>query len=409
MATSAASLSDGPVNLLFRQAIASSVDDATTDSSDSVLSLPIDLIIAHDPSADTACFRLRVYLNLRSSPSGQQKKESVNLLLEPEHISSITYEELDVLPDNVSFKMKTRGAKKWSGRINCLKFALAPPSSIIVPHQDIMPSGALHARTWKNLRSLSQHHELCVYFTADSQAMPQLSKIREAASHGRLKSSPKHFDIVTLYNGRGGMIFEPDGKQPVASSSRPAGFSAPAPAHAHAPPDDLDASTESPPSYDELGPGPPSPPRLSSRKRARTSSSGADGQEHHSQAPWAEFYKQAAEMEVRLEKVIKEAAESEARLRKRLEDVEAANERLSERLQEGSTAANEQLKVEMMEYADDRLEQVRGEIEDLVDVRIDDCKTDIRCDVQDEIDEKFEQAQEDIKEKLQSWGASLAF
>lgn len=462
---STASISDKPIKLNFKQAVVSFVDNDSKPNTSPVL--PVDLLVTFDASARTACFRLRTaHLDLRASLSTSQvTKRPINILIQPEHIVSLVNTHLESAPEGIASAPNI----VFPGEVFCWRFTLAQPSTIIVPRlQEIVPTNDSHARTWESIRLFAQHNEFSIYLDASSrlQSAPQLSTICELASARLLQSSSKHFNIATLYRGEGGIVYVlSQEKAAAASSSPPSGSPQGRTTRTTAASPDNDAAqTQSPPSYDELGPGPPSPPRQPARKRPRVSSStAAAGQEKHEHprtagaaAEWGDILARAAEAESRLRAAIEDATASNVQLRKRAEDADETSMRLQKRAEDAeaviarlqektrdleetnirllkrvqdSEAANTRLqewlggaaqdldaangrqllKEELVDYVDSRIEEARGELEDLMDVRIDESRTDLRCELQDEVEERLKQAEEEIKETLQSQGVTLFF
>lgn len=416
--------SSGPINLRIRHAVVSSAANAPDQSL--AVNLPVDLLVAFDPTAMTAIFRLRAELGVQSLPlQNRNSQTTVYLAIAPERVASLVQDWPATLPKHVAVAAPTRliGAKTPP---MCWHFTLKRAGSVLVPReQSIVPRGEADARTWDAFRRLTECHTFAVYFDPAQVQQPTsaLSSLCEVATSGKLKSSPKHLDLGTLYNGRGAVSLdrsgEDFGEDEVGATSR----SSTRPTHS-AILDIDDASTASPPSYDELGPRPPSPPHHP-RKRLRTSSSAfiqSEGRLEDDEIAEAangltKLLDRAAQAQETLTRAVERAAAAEERLQSRITELEATNIRLRERLQEITThiAQSDQsldqteFRNEMTEYVDGRLEEVRDEIEDILDVRIDDAKIEIKLELQEEVEERLKQAEEEIKETIQQRRISLVF
>lgn len=429
MATFTPDSKDSPaINFRIKHAVVST-SSANAPGPNLAVNLPVDLLVAFDPAAGTAIFRLRTELGVRPLHIHIQNRNvqtTVYLAIEPERIACLVQERPATLPEYVTSAAPARLTGAKNPPLVCWRFALNRLGSILVPReQNIDPWGEADARAWDTFRRLAQQYDFAVYFDPAhvQQSASTLSSICEAASSGKLKSSPRHLDLATLYNGRGAVVFDDrsstkDAGQEEAGASE-SSRSPVRPKHAAIPEID-DASTASPPSYDELGPAPPSPPHRP-LKRPRTEE-GPESPGYHEIIEKAanglsKLLDQAAAAQESLARAVERAATTEERLQARIAEVEAANVRLRERVQElmahiaqsDQSLEQSELKIEMTEYVDGRLEEVRSEIEDILDVKIDDAKLEIKLELQEEVEERLKQAEEEIKETIQQRSISLVF
>ncbi|KAK8082116.1 hypothetical protein PG996_000897 [Apiospora saccharicola] len=129
-----------------------------------------------------------------------------------------------------------------------LKFHLKEPVQVIVPGQvPLKPKKPATDTVVKALESMTTALGITVYLEHTTLSKARLGSIAELIQSGLSRPVPRYGDLHRLYKGMGGSILPT-----VANSERP----------------DSEvtelAQADSPPSYDEIGPGPPMPPPVGS-------------------------------------------------------------------------------------------------------------------------------------------------
>lgn len=189
-------------------------------------------------STNDAFFKLRRTLTLKAAPS---TKTPLFVFIPPEQIDRLELvEPATAEPGAASHDAEAR--KRLGSDITCLRFALKRPAVLIGPEDlDLTPKNKASGIVLDSLRSLAHHDSLVVYFARNVVSQARLKSLCEAANNGILKSILRQADLTSLYRGKGGHVITVAGA-PVAASNEP----------------------DSPPSYDELGPGPPPAPSYES-------------------------------------------------------------------------------------------------------------------------------------------------
>lgn len=183
------------------------------------------------PSASAASFRLRAPIMLKGLG---RKITPFFLFISPERVQSLVYsgpEETQV-PDDVQRQLGSSG-------VVSLRFTLTQPADLIAPpHSPVVPKKKAYWDILDSLKLLSQEINLVIYLKQEQELSGEsVTSLCQALSAGKLTTSTPHTDISRLYDGKGGKILT------VSDFEMPASV-----------------ITESPPSYDELGPPPPAPP-----------------------------------------------------------------------------------------------------------------------------------------------------
>ncbi|KAK7970672.1 hypothetical protein PG988_009745 [Apiospora saccharicola] len=137
---------------------------------------------------------------------------------------------------------------KLGSNLTRLKFHLKEPVQVIVPGQvPLKPKKPATDTVVKALESMTTALGITVYLEHTTLSKARLGSIAELIQSGLSRPVPRYGDLHRLYKGMGGSILPT-----VANSERP----------------DSEvtelAQADSPPSYDEIGPGPPMPPPVGS-------------------------------------------------------------------------------------------------------------------------------------------------
>ncbi|KAK7951414.1 uncharacterized protein PG986_007142 [Apiospora aurea] len=155
----------------------------------------------------------------------------------PHHISSLEWTFGDATANPVA-------QSKLGGNLTRLQLRLNEPAQVIVPDQvPLKPKKPATATVVKALESLTTALDLTIYLEHTTLSKARLGSLAEAIRSGLSRPVARYGDLHRLYKGMGGSIL------PVIANPDNAVSDVPAPARA-----------DSPPSYDEIGPGPPMPP-----------------------------------------------------------------------------------------------------------------------------------------------------
>ncbi|KAJ4418110.1 hypothetical protein N0V82_005773 [Gnomoniopsis sp. IMI 355080] len=197
-----------------------------------------------------AFFKLRRTVILKAAAS---TKTPLFIFILPERIKSLDVVELAAAEPGVGGSGE-EARKRLGSDIVCLRFVLTRPADLVGPKLlDLTPKNKAAGNVLDSLRSLVRQDNLTIYLPRNVLSQARLTSLCEAANKGILKSIARQADLTSLYRGKGGQILVED-EPAVAASTEP----------------------DSPPSYDELGPGPPTAPfndsGETSKKRRRRSS-----------------------------------------------------------------------------------------------------------------------------------------
>lgn len=196
-------------------------------------------------SHNEAFFKLRSTVTLKASAPA---KTPFFVFIQPERIKLLQSDGFG--PDEAEQALHAEAARKKLGTNTvCLRFVLTKPADLVSPKiADLTPKNQASGAVLDSLRSLARRDSFAVYFARNVLAQSRLSALCEAASDAGFRSIGRQADLASLYRGKGGQVIsEPD-----------------------APDDDgSTVSGDSPPSYDELGPGPPLAPLDSPKGRMR--------------------------------------------------------------------------------------------------------------------------------------------
>jgi hypothetical protein len=178
----------------------------------------------------SSLFRLRIPVQLK-----HLDETYLYFHLPPDHISSLEWTADHDAPDVVR--------RRLNGSITLLRFCLHTPGQLIVPAQDAHPKRPATARVIEALKLLASAKSLSVYIepTVLSKARQQL--LDAAIRSGNSQTPTRFQDLRSLYHGKGGKRHVVDEKD-VSTASDDAAST---------------VAVDSPPPYEEIGPGPPMP------------------------------------------------------------------------------------------------------------------------------------------------------
>lgn len=202
-------------------------------TSDTTLEVTFD---ARRLDSTDAFFKLRRTVTLKTAPS---TKTPLFVFIPPEQIDRLELVECATAEPSGASSHDDEARKKLGSDLVCLRFSLRKPVALIGPEDlDLTPKNKASGVILDSLRSLAHHDGLTVYFARNVASQARLKSLCEAASNGSLRSILRQADLTSLYRGKGGHVIITETDAPVAASNQP----------------------DSPPSYDELGPGPPPAP-----------------------------------------------------------------------------------------------------------------------------------------------------
>lgn len=173
-----------------------------------------------DHCKKTASFRLRIVPSQRRS----NKSPPLYIIIHSHQILSIS------LFEDVREPKEEQPAPKDTSI--CLHFQLHRPSALVMPNESPHSRTETRFAALQSFRAVAQQTSLKVYIPGGVISQPQIVALT-GATYQEYASSSRHTDIASLYGGRGGKVVQHE---------------------------NLDLSTETPPSYDALGPPPPMAP-----------------------------------------------------------------------------------------------------------------------------------------------------
>lgn len=181
-----------------------------------------------------AFFKLRRTVTLKAATS---TKTPLFVFVHPERIKLLEVVEVAAAEPGVAGSGEV-ARKRLGSDIVCLRFVLTRPADLVGPKAlNLTPKNKASGNVLDSLRSLARQDNLIIYFPRNVVSQARLTSLCEAANKGILKSIVRQADLTSLYRGKGGQVLAEAGPA-VAASTEP----------------------DSPPSYDELGPGPPTAP-----------------------------------------------------------------------------------------------------------------------------------------------------
>ncbi|ETS74531.1 hypothetical protein PFICI_14397 [Pestalotiopsis fici W106-1] len=195
-------------------------------------SITFEVCVENDASQLLAFFRLRVPVRLK------QKDTILYIHIPPDHIASLSW--------SLQCEASSSVQAKLSSSITSLHFNLSQPAHLIVPAQwtVLHPRRALSADIIKALESLATSRRLTIYLEHATLSKSRLQAITNIVQSRSSRPVPSYCHLHRLYEGTGGKRHLPIDENNVSTDSEAA----------------PETQGESPPAYNEIGPGPPMPP-----------------------------------------------------------------------------------------------------------------------------------------------------
>lgn len=224
------------------------------------------LQIIYESASRSALFKLQLSILLKPQRNKSKNTAQFFLLIPPENIATLS------LSPASGHEPSEIVQKVLSPDAICLRFALSSPPTVVAPPAPdrIVPKNEHNAGVLASLLDLARQTNITIYLPHRALDRTRLRTLCTAASGSGMTSIDRH-GTATLYGGKGGRVLEAS----IVDSQPENGDGAGVPA------------ADSPPSYDELGPGPPPAVSVSEslakgsldgrtpRKRPRRSSSDA--------------------------------------------------------------------------------------------------------------------------------------
>ncbi|KUI53646.1 hypothetical protein VP1G_00949 [Cytospora mali] len=403
---------------------------AVPDGSSSSLCRP-KLHILYETASGSVLFKLRLSVLLKSHRNKSKNTAQFFVFIPPENIATLSAITGQEPPETIRNILS-------AGTV-CLRFALNTPPTVVAPPSPdrIVPKNDRNAGVLASLLGLARQTHIAVHISHRVLDQPRLRTLCTAASSDGLPSFDHH-GIATLYGGRGGRILEASSidSPSEAGAYESAGL----------------AAADSPPSYDELGPGPPPAVEAASlakigqasRKRPRRTSSdsgssspsprcGGEGaakkQRDGSATRETGFYvddmekpmehaeiTEKTEHKEQMERIERMEQRLAARLDRRLDSFEQL---IKEQLQEHKRSITEMVEERMEAHEEQtqlELDLLRREVESDVEeqligkkAELDDQFKDERLDIQETLEERFAELEESITQRFSSARAVLEF
>ncbi|KUI70934.1 hypothetical protein VM1G_05861 [Cytospora mali] len=344
-----------------------------------------------DPSSNAAHFKLRATIFVHDS-SRDKTPTSVFLFIYPEHVASLVHDQLSTLPPEFT---ATAPNKLSDCRTTCLRFTLNKPASLIAPlHLPIAPRSKKDVQVLRSLQILASTTTLAVYFAYDAlPASGLISLVCDAAAKNALKPSLNLGDLSQLYGGQGGKAIEDFQDWPVPVAKGEKKTAAP-------------ETVESPPSYDELGPGPALPGPARSLKRRRSNLGYADGATDPPDV-LAICRKAMTEQMTLIRGEIRDEIRREVKAQ--LGELEnGIMKRVDKRLEEQIS----ELRVDLtgqIDGTEERMDEIERHMDDHIDEEIEDMVLGVKLDMQDFVKDEIANVEDTIIKHFEDGKISLQF
>ncbi|POS70830.1 hypothetical protein DHEL01_v210776 [Diaporthe helianthi] len=350
--------------------------------------------IYHDPSTNTAFFKLRATVTFKATGVRPKRTTAAWLHIAPERVDAVTMEDEKNVDEGMS--------KKLGANTVCWHFTLNRPGMLVLPpdydlkskgHQSEDPLEGLWAlatatrfsihaclptRTVSKARLIS----LC---NAASAGNKTVSTTAEAASTDvRLASNKHSADTASLYGGKGGQVVELDCLQ----TPGPAGDGG------------------SPPPYSHVEPSPPVVADAPTGKKRRRSSSVAsapeprqdDSKAIEDKKAFAKALKDNFKAELKAELMMELRADLKAKLKDELK-----KELVSEVMPEIERRILDRVEERFLENSDDlekELYDFRHEVGSTVYSEVEDQTYMARKELEDFVQEEMQEAQRQVEERI---------
>lgn len=384
------------------------------------------LHIHYESASRSALFKLQLSVLLKSRRNKSKNTAQFFFFITPENINT-----LSLAAASGQAPLET-ARNVLSTDMVCLRFDLsAPPTVVAPPTPDrIVPKNERSAGVLASLLDLARQTKIAIYLPHRALDHARLRTLCTAASSTGLVSID-HYDIATLYGGQGGRTLEASiiDASPKNDAADAAGL----------------PTADSPPSYDELGPGPPSAVTTSfvkgssaepsSRKRLRRSSSDAGSRSPSPSFSREETVKQPRDgpspqetlhdvddmgKQTQNDQMRQQMAQLEQRLSARLDRrLDLFEQLVKEQIQEHKRNVDEMVEQRLEAHEEQTqtdLDQLRREVESDVEDQLVGKKAELheqfkdeREDFQASIEERFADLEESITDKFSSARAVLEF
>lgn len=350
--------------------------------------------IHHDPSTNTAFFKLRATVTFKATGVRPKRTTAAWLYIAPERVDTVTLEDENNVDEGMS--------RRLGANTVCWHFSLNRPGTLVLPpdydlkskgHQSEDPLDGLWAlapaTTFSIYASLPartvSRGRLISLCNAGSAGNKSADTTAEAASTDVRLASNKHAaDTASLYGGKGGQVVELDCLQ----DPGPAGNGA------------------SPPPYSDIGPSPPfvaGAPTGKKRRRASSGASAAESRQDDSKATedkkaFVQALKDAFKAELKAELM----SELRADLKAELKD-ELKKELVSEVMPEIERRILDRVEERLLEHSDDlekQLYDLRHEVGSTVYSEVEDQTYMARKELEDFVQEEMQEAQRQVEDRI---------
>lgn len=214
-----------------------------------------------DPRTDRITFKVR-YIEQDSTGlfkivipvQFKDMKTHIIVPICPDAIASLELEPFPTSPDAVQKRLKCSTIR--------LRFQLSRCLEVVVPTDAMEPLRPRHVATGKvldALRCITRLTVLNIYVPTTELPIAHAEAVREAVSQRRLLPLTREYDLASLFSGNGGKTT------------------------------DVSISSENPPSYRDLSPGPPVNPSRSNKRRRVADQKSPSPSDGRIEAIWAEL------------------------------------------------------------------------------------------------------------------------
>lgn len=344
--------------------------------------------IYHDPSTNTAFFKLRATLTFKATGVKPKRTTAAWLHIAPERVETVTLEDEKNVDESAS--------KKLGANTVCWHFVLNRPGTLVLPPDyDLKSKGQQSDDRLDGLWALAQSTSFSI-----SACLPARTVSRErllslckagnltastTSANVQLSSNKHAADTTSLYGGKGGQVVELDS----LALQDPTG------------------NGTSPPPYTDIGPSPPFATETpTGKKRRRRSSSEA------SAARYRQDDSKAIEDKKALAKALKDDFKAElkaelmselrADMKAELKD-ELKKELVSEVMPEIERRILGRVEERLQEQADDfekQLYELRYEVGATVYSEVEDQTYTARKELEDFVQQEMEEAQKRVEERI---------
>lgn len=352
------------------------------------------LHILHDPSTNTAFFKLRATVTFKATGAKPKRTTAAWLHIAPERVDTITLEDEKNVDESMS--------KRLGANTVCWHFSLNRPGTLVLPPDyDLKSKGHQSDDPLDGLWALAPATTFSIYacLPARTVSRGRLISLCNAGSAGnktadttaeaastivRLVSNKHAADTASLYGGKGGQVVEPDCLQ----TPGPAGNGA------------------SPPPYSDIGPSPPfvaDAPTGKKRRRASSGASATDSRQNDSKAiedkkAFVQALKDAFKAELKAELM----SELRADLKAELKD-ELKKELVNEVMPEIERRILDRVEERLLDHSDGlekQLYDLRHEVGSTVYSEVEDQTYMARKELEDFVQEEMQEAQRQVEDRI---------